>query len=74
MQNPLRKNPRASRSRNLSLQLATVQKRLEELLVAQRKHSASFEEIKREIEDLRRDFNITMESLADLPYVSGSLH
>lgn len=75
MKKPTRtKVPRAPRTRNAALQLATIQKRLDEMLQAQSRNAAAVGELKREIEELRRDFSITMESLADLPFVSGSLH
>ncbi len=65
---------RTRRSRNVSLQLNTVLKRLEEILSRQEKHHGEMEAIKREMEDLRRDISITMESLAELPFVSGMIH
>jgi len=62
------------RSRNTSLQLNTILKRLEESLENQKQHRKEVQTLKEEIEALRREINMTMESLAELPYVSGMVH
>jgi len=66
--------PRASRSRNVTLQLSTILKRMDEVLSENRQHRDEIKALKTEIEDLRREVSITMESIAELPFVSGVIH
>jgi hypothetical protein len=49
-------------------------KQLDELIAAHREQQREVQLLKEEIEGLRRDFSITMESIADLPFVSGMIH
>jgi len=63
-----------ARSRNTALQLNTILKRLEESMDAQRLQRKEIQDLKDEIEALRREITMTMESLAELPYVSGMVH
>jgi len=67
-------SPRMARSRNTALQLNTILKRLEESMDAQRLQRKEIQDLKDEIEALRREITMTMESLAELPYVSGMVH
>ncbi|MCE9625531.1 MAG: hypothetical protein K8R69_08810 [Deltaproteobacteria bacterium] len=54
--------------------LKSLSKQMEELLVTNRRQSHEVQMLKEEVEGLRRDLSITMESLAELPFVSGMLH
>ncbi|MCC6274154.1 MAG: hypothetical protein IT572_11890 [Deltaproteobacteria bacterium] len=54
--------------------LKSLLKQMDELLVTNRRQSHEVQMLKEEVEGLRRDLSITMESLAELPYVSGMLH
>ena len=54
--------------------LKSLLKQMDELLVTNRRQSQEVQMLKEEVEGLRRDLSITMESLAELPYVSGTLH
>jgi len=65
---------RAPRSRNVTLQLSTILKRMDEVLAENRQHRDEIKALKSEIEDLRREVCITMESIAELPFVSGVIH
>jgi hypothetical protein len=49
-------------------------KQMDELLSTNRRQSQEVQMLKEEVEGLRRDLSITMESLAELPFVSGMLH
>ena len=54
--------------------LKSLLKQMDELLVTNRRQSHEVQMLKEEVEGLRRDLSITMESLAELPFVSGMLH
>ncbi len=54
--------------------LKSLSKQLDELLVTNRRQREEVQMLKEEVEGLRRDLSITMESLAELPFVSGMLH
>lgn len=54
--------------------LKSLLKQMDELLVTNQRQSHEVQMLKEEVEGLRRDLSITMESLAELPYVSGMLH
>lgn len=54
--------------------MKSLLKQLDELLVTNRRQREEVQMLKEEVEGLRRDLSITMESLAELPYVSGMLH
>ncbi|HKX11989.1 MAG TPA: hypothetical protein VJR29_14125 [bacterium] len=54
--------------------LKSLLKQMDELLVTNRRQSQEVQMLKEEVEGLRRDLSITMESLAELPYVNGTLH
>jgi peptidoglycan hydrolase CwlO-like protein len=62
-----------STKQNLSTSHSLVQQ-IESLLSLQQKQHQEVVKLKEEIEGLRRDLSITMESLAELPFVSGVLH
>ncbi len=51
-----------------------LSQQIESLLSLQQKHHQEVMKLKEEVEGLRRDLSITMESLAELPFVSGVLH
>lgn len=67
------KTPKVNTKDNKVL-LKSLLKQMDELLVTNRRQSHEVQMLKEEVEGLRRDLSITMESLAELPYVSGMLH
>ena len=54
--------------------LRSLLKQMDVLIESNRKQNEEFHRLKEELEGLRREFTLTMESLADLPFVSGVLH
>ena len=67
------KSPQQNTKDNKVL-LKSLLKQMDELLVTNRRQSHEVQMLKEEVEGLRRDLSITMESLAELPFVSGMLH
>ena len=71
---PKRVPLKAPASKDQKALLKSLLKQMDELLVTNRRQSQEVQMLKEEVEGLRRDLSITMESLAELPYVSGTLH
>lgn len=54
--------------------IRAMAKQLDELIANHRDQSREVQLLKEEIEGLRRELSITMESIAELPFVSGTIH
>ena len=67
------KSPTVNGKENKAL-MKFLLKQMDELLSTNRRQSQEVQMLKEEVEGLRRDLSITMESLAELPFVSGMLH
>jgi phage shock protein A len=75
MKKPIKaKTSRSALARGNGPLLRSLLKQLDELLKTNHRQSQEFQLLKEEVESLRRELSLTMESLADLPFVSGVLH
>jgi len=66
--------PQQQRKRREQYLIRSMAKQLDELIANHRDQSREVQSLKEEIEGLRRELSITMESIAELPFVSGTVH
>lgn len=62
------------RKRREQYLIRSMAKQLDELIANHREQNREVQALKEEIEGLRRELSITMESIAELPFVSGTIH
>ncbi len=71
---PKARRPRPALARGNGPLLRSLLRQMDELVATNQKQSQEFRLLKEEMENLRRELLLTMESIVDLPFVSGVLH